>query len=282
MNSTFSQHAKRSKAGRRALALLLAAVAGIGLSITGATAAQAGVFTAHVISGRGVQFVNVRANTNTTSTILRTIKFGAAVGLNCYQSGGAVKGPYGTSTIWYSIDGGGWVTDAYLETGSNNPVTPKCGVAQTTTFALPFPAGSRYKVTTTPGTASHADKYNRNAVDFGNGTSGGSVVASAAGKVYSEGWSGAGGIIVLIDHGNNRCTQYAHLSRSVVDKGNSVAKGQKIGAVGGSGYGRQGYYAAHLHWNMVYCDTRLSRETINTVEQGTSYPLGAWVTSRNS
>jgi hypothetical protein len=265
---------------RRTFAAFAAALVVTLVAVAPASPAHAGAFTAHVIRGKGVSFVNVRQATTTSSAVLRTIPSGAAVGLNCFLNGQTVTGPYGKSSIWYSIDGGGYVTDAYLETGSNSAVTAGCGNSGTG-FALPFPAGSQYKVTTSPGTSSHADKYNRNAVDFANGKAGGAVVASAGGTVYAEGWKGAGGIVVLIDHGNNRCSQYAHLSSSVIDKGNNVTRGQKIGTVGGSGNGKMNAYGPHLHWNMVKCSDSTSLETISTAERGTSYPAGTWVTSQN-
>ena len=108
------------------------------VAVAPATPALAGVFTAHVISGKGVSFVNVRQAATTSSSVLRTIPAGAAVGLNCYSSGQAVAGPYGSSSIWYSIDGGGYVSDAYLETNSNSAVTPSCSAPK----PAPAPATS--------------------------------------------------------------------------------------------------------------------------------------------
>jgi len=250
------------------------------VAVAPATPAHAGVFTARVISGHGVNYVNVRQSATTNSSVLRTIPSGQPVGLNCYTVGAAVTGPYGSSSIWYSIDGGGYVTDAYLETGSNSAVTAPCGNSSAS-FALPFPAGARYVITTAPGTGSHRDAWNLNAVDFANGRAGGAVVASAGGTVRFEGWNGAGGIIVLIDHGNDRCTQYAHLSSTIIDRGNVVGRGQQIGTVGGSSNGRMNAYAPHLHWNMVRCSNSTSLETINTIERGTSYPAGLTVVSQN-
>ena len=83
--------------------------------------------------------------------------------------------------------------------------------------------------------------------------------------------------MVLIDHGNNRCTQYAHLSSTVVNRGQTVSQGQMIGKSGATG----NVSGAHLHWNMVYCDSQRSREIVNTVEFGTNYPVGAMATSQN-
>ncbi|WP_405113421.1 peptidoglycan DD-metalloendopeptidase family protein [Micromonospora sp. NBC_01405] len=144
-------------------------------------------------------------------------------------------------------------------------------------FKLPYGAGHAYTITQTPGSGySHNDGYNRHAVDFAM-PQGTPIVASAAGTVYYEGWSAGGGIIALIDHGNNRCSQYAHLSTTIVNRGQWVAQGQHIGASGATG----NVTGPHLHWNVVYCDSQLSREIPNTVETGTNYPTGTAPVSQN-
>ncbi|GAA0998928.1 hypothetical protein GCM10009563_23740 [Subtercola frigoramans] len=145
-------------------------------------------------------------------------------------------------------------------------------------FKLPFPAGASYRITQGP--AEHAaglyPAYNKNATDFGMPV-GSRVVASAAGTVYSEGYDSTGAIEIRIDHGDNLCTQYVHLNRTVINRGQQVAQGQWIGDSGNTGIST----GPHLHWNIVYCNTGISRETPNTVENGTSYPAGSIATSQN-
>ncbi|WP_407567192.1 peptidoglycan DD-metalloendopeptidase family protein [Polymorphospora sp. A560] len=144
-------------------------------------------------------------------------------------------------------------------------------------FKLPYRAGHAYTITQTPGSGfSHNDAYNRHAVDFAM-PQGTPIVASAAGIIHYAGWSAGGGIIALIDHGNNRCSQYAHLSGTTVSKGNRVAQGQQIGTSGATG----NVTGPHLHWNVVYCDSQVSREIPNTVEVGTNYPTGTRPVSQN-
>ncbi len=111
---------------RRAGTVLI--VAGM-TAVLGATTAEASV-TAHVIVGHGVGYVNVRGAANTSSPVLRTVPSGAAVSLECYVNGQSVTGPFGPSVIWYAMTGGGWVTDALLETGSNSAIAPVCGPVQ--------------------------------------------------------------------------------------------------------------------------------------------------------
>ncbi len=64
------------------------------------------------------------------------------------------------------------------------------------------------------------------------------VVASASGKVVdvvSEEANQGYGTCIVIAHGNNTFTRYAHLAKSSVSKGDSVSKGQMIGTVGNTG-----------------------------------------------
>ncbi|MER6055516.1 FG-GAP-like repeat-containing protein [Streptomyces albidoflavus] len=181
---------------------------------------------------------------------------------------------------------------AYAGTTGGSPGTPEpqvravsgpapgavTGLAAGAPFKLPYPAGQRYTVTQTPGSGySHNDDYNRHAVDFAMGT-GTAIVASAGGTVHYAGWTdGGGGNQVLINHGNNRCTQYAHLSSVSVRAGARVAQGQRIASSGATG----NVTGPHLHWNVVHCSSFLSREIPNTVETGTSYPTGSAPLSQN-
>ncbi len=74
------------------------------------------------------------------------------------------------------------------------------------------------------------------------------VYAADSGFVVYAGWSDVGyGYMVLIDHGNGFRTLYAHLSWFYVEKGQSVAKGQKIGLVGSTGRST----GSHLHFELI-------------------------------
>lgn len=202
---------------------------------------------------------------------------GQRLTLTCYVRGQYVSGYYGgPSNLWYRVSDGYYVADIDLNTGSNNPVASAC--PSSTPYRLPFRKGTRYQITQGP--AQHAaglyPTYNRHAVDFAM-PSGTPVLASRAGSIYFEGYDSTRAIQVRISHGNNACTQYVHLSRSIVDRGQKVARGQLIGYSGATGIS----YGAHLHWNMVYCDSAKSRAVIKTQEMGTSYPVGMSKYSRN-
>jgi murein DD-endopeptidase MepM/ murein hydrolase activator NlpD len=144
-------------------------------------------------------------------------------------------------------------------------------------FRLPYPAGQAYTITQAAASDfSHNDDYNRHAIDIGT-PSGTPVLASAPGTIYFEGWNGGGGIMALVDHGNNRCTQYAHLSSTIINIGDQVGQGQQIGTSGATG----NVTGAHLHWNVINCDSQTSREIPDSVEVGTNYVVGSAPVSQN-
>ncbi|MET9659332.1 peptidoglycan DD-metalloendopeptidase family protein [Streptomyces sp. NPDC006510] len=254
---------------RAGLALLFA---GLAVMVPAASAHADAVVTVNVPSGLPLQ---IRSAPGLGAQVIGSLANGSGVTISCYGRGDTVEGIGGATDIWNKLPNGGWITDGFLETGSNEPVVPACSGG--TPFRLPYRVGSAYTVTQTPGEGySHNDDYNRHAVDFATPT-GTPIVASAGGTIYFEGWNGAGGIMALVDHGNNQCTQYAHLSSTIINTGDTVARGQQIGTSGATG----NVTGAHLHWNVVYCDSQLSREIPNTVETGTSYPTGSAPVSQN-
>lgn len=62
------------------------------------------------------------------------------------------------------------------------------------------------------------------------------------------GYNGGAGNIIVIAHGNGLVTKYMHSSKVFVKAGESVSRGQKIGAVGNTGHS----YGAHLHFQVEY------------------------------
>ncbi|GAA4826622.1 SH3 domain-containing protein [Streptomyces ziwulingensis] len=70
--------------------------------------------------------LNVRSGPGTGYTVVRVLPEGAKVLINCQTPGTRVTGPYGTSNIWDSIDSGEYVSDAYIQTGSDGYVRPRC------------------------------------------------------------------------------------------------------------------------------------------------------------
>jgi murein DD-endopeptidase MepM/ murein hydrolase activator NlpD len=64
------------------------------------------------------------------------------------------------------------------------------------------------------------------------------------GVVESAGWQNGYGNVVVLNHGNDKQTLYAHLSRMDVRKGQRIEQGQRLGAVGATGWAT----GPHLHF----------------------------------
>ncbi|MBQ0891270.1 SH3 domain-containing protein [Streptomyces sp. RM72] len=70
--------------------------------------------------------LNVRSGPGTNYSVVRVLAEGSRVTINCQRTGERVSGPYGTSNIWDNIGGGQYVSDAYVRTGSDGYVAPRC------------------------------------------------------------------------------------------------------------------------------------------------------------
>ncbi len=72
------------------------------------------------------------------------------------------------------------------------------------------------------------------------------VHASADGRVEFAGFYHGYGRVVIVSHGNNYETYYAHLSASNVIEGQEVRRGEIVGAVGSTGHST----GPHLHYEV--------------------------------
>lgn len=70
--------------------------------------------------------VNVRSGPGTGYAVVRVLPEGASVSIGCQTPGTRVSGPYGTTNIWDAIGAGQYVSDAYVRTGSDGYVAPRC------------------------------------------------------------------------------------------------------------------------------------------------------------
>jgi Peptidase family M23/S-layer homology domain len=88
----------------------------------------------------------------------------------------------------------------------------------------------------------------------GNSDSGKPVLATADGVVVEAGLDYGWGNFVVIDHGNNICSRYAHMLVGSVDhisEGQQICQGLKIGEIGDTGDSA----GDHLHFQFEECDT---------------------------
>lgn len=70
--------------------------------------------------------LNVRSGPGTGYPIVRVLSEGSRVRIYCQTTGTWVSGPYGTSNVWDNIGSGQYVSDAYIYTGSDGYVAPRC------------------------------------------------------------------------------------------------------------------------------------------------------------
>ncbi|MEI7030477.1 SH3 domain-containing protein [Streptomyces pratensis] len=101
-------------------AAVVAAVVDAGADIA---AAAAGYPTYPIAPGYQL---NVRSGPGTQYRIVRTLPYGQKVPIYCQKPGERVTGPYGTSNVWDNIANGQFVSDAYVRTGSDGYIAPRC------------------------------------------------------------------------------------------------------------------------------------------------------------
>lgn len=115
-----------------------------------------------------------------------------------------------------------------------------------------------------------------NGIDLANKV-GTPIYAAADGKVVGVGNNGnyAYGRWIAIEHGNGLTTLYGHLSSQSVSKGKKVSKGQKIGAMGSTGYST----GSHVHFTVF---SSKSYEVVQSTKKAGLYiPIGATINPFN-
>ncbi len=111
-----------------------------------------------------------------------------------------------------------------------------------------------------------------NGIDFA-APKGTALYAAGSGKVIGTGNLGryAYGKWVAIDHGNGIVTLYGHMSSISVSKGSKIDQGDKIGAVGNTGYST----GSHVHFTVFSAN---SYELVQSkTVKGLWIPIGATV-----
>lgn len=88
--------------------------------------------------------------------------------------------------------------------------------------------------------------WKHHAIDIANKI-GTPLYAADAGVVEVAGWGTGYGNQIVIDHGGGKKTRYAHASKFYVEKGEKVAKGQIIAAMGSTGWST----GSHIHFEVI-------------------------------
>jgi len=70
--------------------------------------------------------LTVRAGASTNTAAIGSVADGATVRIVCQKRGESITGTFGTSTLWDKISSGGFISDAFVSTGSDGQVAPTC------------------------------------------------------------------------------------------------------------------------------------------------------------
>lgn len=226
-----------------------AAVTVVGVALT--LAAPAGADATATVKARTQRM----SEPNLTSQQNGWYEVGNQLTLVCSKRGQPVKGffsfniPGGWDDLWYKTSDGNFVADVDIETGTLDVVAPGCD-----TPPPPPQSGGQLRVPLdgSPGITRGFGGDGHNGIDYKVGT-GTPVYAADAGAVTFEGWgqnnswmTGMAGICVLVRHGD-KFTGYAHLSKTVINNGQHVEKGQLIGYSGATGAAT----GPHLHFEVL-------------------------------
>ncbi len=184
---------------------------------------------------------------------------GDRISLVCSARGQAVKGFFsfnipngGWDNLWYKTSDGNYVADVDIETGTLNVVAPDCSTPppvnnppQQSSSGLRVPLDGAPPI-------SRGFGGGHDGIDYAVGI-GTPVYAAGDGVVTFEGYGAnntwmtdMAGICILIKH-SDKYTGYAHLSRTVINSGQQVAKGQLIGYTGATGAAT----GPHLHFEVL-------------------------------
>ena len=184
---------------------------------------------------RAVLLETAVADLDKKSRIIESILSSVGVDIKVEVSNKNSGGPF-TSSVGDSGDELILRTDQYLDTIQDVPLgAPVPGVLT-----------SRFGWRNDPINGKRA--YHRG-VDI-RGRKGSDVKATANGIVKIENYDRRNGRYILVDHGNGFITKYAHMKKSLVKRGDTVARGQVIGLVGSTGRST----GPHVHYEIHYDD----------------------------
>ncbi|MFG3422649.1 peptidoglycan DD-metalloendopeptidase family protein [Micromonospora sp. NPDC048063] len=83
-------------------------------------------FNQAVVDANGGGSLTKRSGPGTGYAVLGSVGDGATVTVSCSANGTSHTGRYGTTSLWNRLSDGTWVSDAYLWTGVNGPISGWC------------------------------------------------------------------------------------------------------------------------------------------------------------
>lgn len=148
----------------------------------------------------------------------------------------------------------------------------KATPAPVTPYEMPFPCGETWTGSTRRG---HSPSERSVDFNYPGGDLGKPVIAAAGGVVTKTvvGRKKPGyGQYVVVDHGNNESSLYAHLDSVLVSVGQPVQAGSPLGTVGSTGNAS----GSHLHF-----EERIGTEVVDAWFSGVKFPMNSTQASRN-
>jgi len=194
--------------------------------------------------------LTVRASPGTGYDAWSSVNDGATVNILCQTEGSQVTGTYGTTTIWDMLSNGGFVSDAYVNTGADGYVEHRC--AYTANPPRANPRGVNAAISwafANLGTTAYENLCLRfTALAYGWGYSGWSTAEIGGDWITSHGYMRTSGIPprgAIVWYHNSAGTGHA-----VISLGEGKVIGTSVsGRVGVAGYL---YHASYRGWSVPY------------------------------
>lgn len=122
-------------------------------------------------------------------------------------------------------------------------------------LGVPHPGeiSSRFGYRSNPFTNSGREMHS--GIDL-KGRTGDIIKSTASGRVIFSGYEGQYGYVVKIEHANGYETRYAHLTRTLVKKGEKVEAGSTVGLLGSTGRST----GPHLHYEILKNNKKINPE----------------------
>lgn len=74
----------------------------------------------------GDSYVNLRQSPSLSATITGSLQKGETASIICSAQGDWVDGVWGRTRLWNRLTAGSWISDGFIDTGSNQAVAPPC------------------------------------------------------------------------------------------------------------------------------------------------------------